>query len=331
MRNGLLWVLLLGTATISAQGEETSIQFLSRAEASAALTDGPAGAYYTKLQLAEMRAKTRLALKDMDLAAAREVTKQTFAAATEDFTEDERAALREAIEATQPMILAQAPLYARTPWSFIKISDTIEGGLPHSRGDSIVLSESLARAIASAPAKAKLDHPSGLWALLLHEQTHVLQRKYPQLFVSLYTDVFGFRQVEVTPPDSLLVQRVINPDGPIVEWIYPLGKGDSRQWILPDIELSELNHPKMPADFKEVALRVHQVDGSHWAVDDKEPVAMLESLPEYVGAFPVKSELFHPNEIAADMLAEILYGGPKENPQHELWSKTQMWAAKALR
>lgn len=105
MRNGLLLAFLLGTAAISARGEEVSIQFLSRAEASAALSNGAGGAYYARLQLAEMRAKTGLPLKDMDLVAAREATKQAYAAATEDFTEGERAALREAIEAMQPMLL----------------------------------------------------------------------------------------------------------------------------------------------------------------------------------------------------------------------------------
>ena len=75
----------------------------------------------------------------------------------------------------------------------------------------------------------------------------------------------------------------------------------------------------MPADLKEIAFTVRHVKGNRWVVDEGAPVVTLESLPEYLDAFPVKGLNFHPTEIAAVMLAEILYGGPKENPEHKLW------------
>jgi hypothetical protein len=173
-----------------------------------------------------------------------------------------------------------------------------------------------------------------VWALLLHEQTHVLQRMNPVLFASLYTDVFGFRRVEVSPPDWLRMRRVINPDAPLVEWIYPVGKDATRHWVLPDLELSELDHPQMPADFKVVALGVHELAGRRWAVDDLVLPATqtdLESVADYVDAFPVKGEAFHPNEIAAEMMAEIISGGRMQNPEHQLWARTRQWADQALR
>jgi hypothetical protein len=52
---------------------------------------------------------------------------------------------------------------------------------------------------------------------------------------------------------------------------------------------------------------------------------------EYVDAFPVKGEAFHPNEIAAEMLAEIITGGRMQNPEHQLWARTIQWADQALR
>jgi len=334
MRTGWVLAFLLGTAPMSIEGQEGGIQFLSRTEASAAFTNGDAEAYYARLQLGEMRAKTGLPLKNMDLAAARGATERTYAAATEDFTERERAALRQAIAAMQPVIRAQAPLYARVPWSFIKIKPTIEGGLPFTWANSIVLPDIELRAIVSKDANEKFDRPSELWSFLLHEQTHVLQRETPQLFVGLYTDVFGFHQAKVPLPDSVRARSIIDPDAPIAEWIYPLGNATTQIWVLPMVELRELNDPKMPADFRVVALPVHKVAGNQWAIDDSQSTAKqadLASLAEYMDAFPVKDLAFHPGEIAGGMLGEILSGAPKENPQNELWAKTERWAERALR
>jgi hypothetical protein len=334
MRLGLFLAVYLMIAASGAHAADASIHLLTRAEASAALTDSAAQGYYAQLQLAEMRAKTGLPLKDLSLDAARAAASKAYGAATEDFADDESAALRDAVESMQPVLSARAPLYARTPWCFIKVNGTIEGGLPHTRGDCIVLAEGVLQALTKAHAQGKFDHPSGVWALLLHEQTHVLQRRNPTLFAGLFTDVFGFRQVEVLPPDWLRVRRVINPDAPLVEWIYPLGKDAARHWVLPDLELLELDHPHMPADFRVVALGVHEVNGRRWAIDDLDLPATqadLESVADYVDAFPVKGEAFHPNEIAAEMLAEIITAGRMQNPQHELWARTRQWADKALR
>ncbi|MBS0389197.1 MAG: hypothetical protein JSR15_12020, partial [Proteobacteria bacterium] len=150
----------------------------------------------------------------------------------------------------------------------------------------------------------------------------------------LYTQVFGFRRAVLAPPDWLRERRVINPDAPAVEWIYPLGEGAARHWIMPDIELSVLDHPRMPEDFKVVALGVHEDKRHHWTIDDATlPAAQtdLESVAAYVDAFPVKGEAFHPNEIAAEMMAEIIVGAKMQHPDHELWVKTRQWAAQALR
>jgi len=334
MRFGWLLVLVLATAAGNAPAQQASVHFLSRAESSAALTGAAAQGYYAQLQLAEMRAKTALPLKNLSLDEARVAAGKAYAAASEDFTDDERAALADAVESMQPVLSARAPLYARTPWCFIKVNGTIEGSLPHTRGDCIVLAEGVLQALAKAHAKGKFDHPSGVWSLLLHEQTHVLQRSNPALFAGLYTDIYGFRQVEVVPPDWLKLRRVINPDAPVVEWIYPIGKDAARRWVLPDFELSELDHPQMPADFKVVALGVHELEGRRWALDDAVmPAAQtdLESVTDYVDAFPVKGEAFHPNEIAAEMMAEIITAVRVQNPEHPLWARTRQWADGALR
>jgi len=334
MRNGLWLTVLLVMTVGTAWAGEPQVRFLSRTEAAAALTSGEELRYYAKLQLAEMRAKTGLELDGLSLEAARAAARQAYGAATRDFTDDERAALQEAVDSMQPTLVAKAPLYARTPWCFIKVSANIEGGLPHTRGQCIVLADDVLQSLIAGHAKSKFNHPSGVWGLLLHEQSHILQRDHPALFASLYTGVFGFRKATVAPPQWLLERRVVNPDAPAVEWIYPLGEGAARHWILPDIELSVLEHPRMPQDFKAVALGVHELPNHRWVMDDANLPAKqtdLESLAPYVDAFPVKGEAFHPNEIAAEMMAEIIVGDGMQHPDHALWAKTRRWAGEALR
>ena len=45
------------------------------------------------------------------------------------------------------------PAFAATPWSFIKVADNIEGGLPHTRDDFIVLSEDVSKGLFDMRAR----------------------------------------------------------------------------------------------------------------------------------------------------------------------------------
>jgi hypothetical protein len=259
---------------------EPSIRFLTRAEARTALTEGESRAYYAGLQLGEMRAKTGLPLKDLSLAEARERVRQAYG--------------------------ERAPLYARTPWSLIKVAATLEGGLSHTRGDSVILADALLAQLLRAHAQRAFDGPSWFWNLLVHEQTHVLERRVPDRFANLFTRVFGFRHVILGPaPPWLLLRNVVNPDGPVQDWAFPDGEGAARRWLLPEIQLRELDAPRMPEDFELVATPV-QARGGVWQYLDRsapETTEPLTNFTEFFGKFPIRDELFHPNEIAAGLLA----------------------------
>jgi hypothetical protein len=311
-----------------------SVRFLPRAEARTALTTGAERGYYARLQLAEMRAKTGLPLQNVTLETAREQVREAYGAEVEDFTADEQAALREASAGLQSVLRAKAPLYARTPWSFVKVSAKIEGGLPHTRGDHIVLSDTVLTGIMRLHARGPFTAPIGLWNLLVHEQTHVLQRRHGDLFAGFYTESLGFRHVVLAPaPQWLLERGVVNPDAPDADWILPIGDGAARRWILPYVLLTNLDHPRMPDDFDIVALDLEEHAGSWTLADRSMPAAFheLESLPEYVRAFPDQDEVFHPNEISAGLLAAILSGSRITHPEHALWSKTRAFADRALK
>jgi hypothetical protein len=330
-----IWWAFLSFAWVSTlHAQEATVHFQSPGEARAELTEGAALDYFGRLQLGEMRAKTGLPLRNLSLEAARERTRQAYGASVEEFSGDEQAALRDVVEHLQPVLRTRAPLYARTPWSFIKVADTIEGGLPHTRGASIVLSHGLLAAMAQAHAKQGFDQPSDFWNLLVHEQTHVLQRQQPSLFKDLYTGPFGFRQVRVDAlPDWLRIRRVVNPDAPDVDWAFSIAEAGGTRWYLPDILLADMEHPAMPRDFQVVALPIHLKDESAEYADAAMPEHPqgLERLNAFVARFPLHEELFHPNEIAAGLLAAIITGVGEKNQNYPLWDATRAWAGKRLR
>jgi hypothetical protein len=318
----------------AAPAEQPAVYFLSKAEARSALTTGAERGYYARLQLAEMRAKTGLPLQNVALDAAREQVREAYGARVEEFTVDEQMALREAVTGLQVALRTRAPLYARTPWSFIKVSPTIEGGLPHTRGDHIVLSDAILARIVELRAKGPLTAPLRLWNLLVHEQTHVLQRGHPELFAPLYTQSFGFHHAALAPaPQWLLERNIVNPDAPDADWVFPVGDPAARHWILPSLLLLNVDHPHMPDDFNVVALEVQEHAGGWTFADHDMPAAFqaLSALQEYVRAFPDQSEAFHPNETSAGLLAAIISGSGVEHPEHPLWGKTRAWAEQALR
>ena len=311
-----------------------SITFLSAADARSALTEGSARDYYALLQMPDIRSKTGLTLEGLSLTAAREAAGKAYGAATLDFSADEQAALREAVERLQPLLAERAPIYARTPWSFIKVASSIEDGRPHTRGESIVLSDVVMAWVLKMRAQAPLTKPSLIWNLLVHEQTHVIQREYPELFSTLYTSAFGFQHVMLpATPNWISSLRVINPDAPDADWIFSINQGGSRHWFLPDLLINTRAHPQMPMGFQIVALAVEK-QGEHWAYLD--PVSpgnprLLYGIDDYIQRFPLHDELYHPNEIAANMLAAWITGVRMKDPDNPMWSKMQAWAVGALK
>lgn len=95
-------------------------------------------------------------------------------------------------------------LFRDIPWKFIIInSDQIDRGLPHTRYDTIVLHQKL------------INQSEKFVDTLLHEQLHVYQKLYPELF-DIYLQTNGFTKV-IKYIDSNIPYRS-NPDTD--DWIY---------------------------------------------------------------------------------------------------------------
>ena len=227
---GGLGLAALGLAGVArADAAPPQVRFLAREEGAAALARTQGDTYYATMRLLESRSRTNSPMKGVSLPQARIAVRDYEAAAVRSFTPQESAGIRAALARLQPVLAVRAPLYARTPWSFIKLADAAEGGMPHTRGAHIVLPEEMAAGFAGLARDFAAPDPSRfsrmLSNVLVHEQTHVLERARPALFEPLITDVFGFTRMSPVPTtDWLEAHEFANPDGPDVAWAFPLDK-----------------------------------------------------------------------------------------------------------
>lgn len=283
-----------------------SITFLDADAAAAALLDDHGDPYYSLLQLNEMRAKSGLPLEG-EIHAARAAFRSAYREEVRDFTDEEKAMLRGGIAHVQPYLEETYPVLAKTPWSFIKVTPGVESGLPHTRGDHIVVSAPFLTWLTSMPEDSAAP---GLSNLLLHELLHVAQRDHAEAFDALYTKIWGLRSVTDITGDAWLVEnQVVNPDG-TDRWLFPVHGEDGVDWIWPTLLLTapEEGLPNLMQNMRMIAVEVRDTDDGP-AVrldDDGRPIyGPLAESAAYTAAFPYTTNLYHPNEITADAFAGL--------------------------
>ncbi len=328
----LMFVCAMASAAAASLPAAPVVRFLSIQEARSALTEPEVQRYFDSLYLGEMRAKTGLPLTGLTLAEARERTRKHYASEVLEFSPDERAALAGVVARLYPVLAQKAPLYARTAWSFMKVSTKVEGGLPHTHGAHIILSPAILQEFVEHHKQGRFSQLDAIAAYLLaHEQTHVIQRLQPALFATLCTDVFGFRHIDPAPVTPWLLERsVVNPDAPDSGWAYPLVEGNTTRWIMPYLLLRNRDTPRMPQDFVLAAVTLEHAD-DRWSVAQRNGQPVVEPLlgiEAYIKAFPDPSQAYHPNEIAADVLGSWIIGQSMDHPMVE---KSAKWAERHLK
>ena len=298
-----------------------SITFLDVEAGKAAIIDDSLDPYFDQLQEMEISAKTGSAISGETLKEQRAQCRKRYQAGVREFSDEEKETLRQCVKELYPALKRQYPLFAEMPWSFLKLSDKIEGGLPHTRDKHIVLSEGMSKRLTvlrqSAPEQAVMSFGS----LLVHEQMHVFQRLHPGLFDSLYTEVWGFvkaKQIKGCP--WLEEYHLANPDGINCCWVFPIQQGESTIFIWPLVVFAEGQGLKrMPHDFRMIAVELVKSDkGFRTKVgkDGKPVFRNLLQVPEYCKVFPLTSNIYHPHEACASLFAMIVMFDafiPKDN------------------
>jgi hypothetical protein len=286
-----------------------SITFLDIEEAKAEIINDSIDPYFSRLQPMEMSAKTGSPIEGRTIEEQRQQCRERYQAGVRQFTDEEKEVIRRCANRVYSVLEQKYPLFAKTPWSFLKVSDEIEGGLPHTRDKHIVLSESTCNRIA-ALSRTDSERVFRYTGLLMHEQMHVFQRVNPGFFDSLYTDLWGFIKAEqINSCPWLDRHQLINPDGTVCCWVLPVRQEDSTRYILPLLVFAEGDGLKrMPNDFHMIAVEVVNNDGrfSPKLAEQGRPIFKdLLQVPEYCRVFPTTMNMYHPNESCASVFTDI--------------------------
>jgi hypothetical protein len=202
------------------------------------------------------------------------------------------------------------PVFGNTTWSLIKTKDSLEGGMAWTRGNHVILPEGVISGFVRAK-KQMGDRSLPIAAsLLVHEQTHVLERLHPDLFVSLYTKTFQFVHAKTDLSDKWLTERqLINPDGTVYDWVYPITENGKQVYILPMLMFVDPTATGLTTGMDTVAIYMEKnADGSFKPSLDgtgtpvNKPLAEVSAYMEGPGA---EQNNYHPNEIIADRFAEL--------------------------
>src|SRR6185295_17028106 len=138
-RLGLVATLLAPTPLVAQDAPPAVIRFLDRKEAAVAIGDESMEPYFSIMQPMEMLAKTSVPLEATELAKQRDECRQRYRDAVREFTDDEKAAVTDAVNEIHDALRLPYPLVAETPWTFLKLDPSIEGGMPFTHGAAIVL------------------------------------------------------------------------------------------------------------------------------------------------------------------------------------------------
>jgi hypothetical protein len=306
---GCLLLPLLLLLDPLAAGDAPSIAFLSQAQARLAIVDETVEPYFSLLQTQEMACKTMQAMPAGTLESQRDVCRKRYADAVGSFSDEEQQAIRTILATVVPHLQSSYPLFASEPWQFIKLDPRFEGGMPHTRGHCIILSEAVLPGLVALAAQP-VSHNGA--EMLVHEQTHVVQRLHPAVFAHLYTQVLGFVQLPQEPQRTteLIAHQLLNPDGISCVWAYPVNLDGQKQLIEPQVILGTDDAvPRMPEDFSLIALPLDAQAGTYHerlGADGKAVAKPLEGLTSYVSAFAPCDEYFHPNEICAVLFSALV-------------------------
>lgn len=292
------------------------VEFLAPDRARAALVDETNDPYFKLLQPLEMSAKTGRLITGDTLDQQRDQCRRRYQQAVLEFTPQEKQAIETLVSRMAPSLAKPFPLFAETPWSFIKIAPQIEGGNCFTRGRHIVLAAPVLEAMLDQNTKGMPEWAAFVQSgeLLLHEQLHVVQRQHPERFAKMYIEFWGFRHADkIDGADWLTDHQLLDPDATDTRWVYSLKDGQRTRWIWPLPIIGDVRGTGGPsfADMQMVAVALEPAGDVSGAFRPKvapngNPMTDgLRNFPQFTAKFAPSPNVYHPNEAAADLFAHI--------------------------
>jgi hypothetical protein len=273
------------------------LYFLDKAEAAEAILDDSMEPYFDKLLPLEMSAKTGVEITGSTLAEMREEFKRRYTTNVGEFTETEKEILTSYINRIYRVVKKEFPAFAEIPWRFAKITERVEGGLPHTRGNTIFM-----------PSFAIGSDSEGIFMeVLIHEQFHVYERSHKEVVDAFCTEVLGYEKVkEIQSCKWLDDRQIVDPDATDLKWIFSEKEGNVEKLYWSRVLFRcDKGLQKMQEDMWFYGIEVEEKSEGVFVVktdsDGKPEMKDLSSIKEFHDkAVPLQVwEIYHPYEYAA--------------------------------
>jgi len=315
-----LCCLLLYCLVFSVKGADSSrknasgtISFLTKSQAAKAIVNDSQESYFAKLKGKEILAKTKLNTKGESEQQRLAILKKYYEENVSEYSVEEKKFITRYVKKLEPC-LRDYPKFAGLSWSFLKVTQKIESGLPHTRDKHIVFSQKLISQMLTAEKRGLAEDGmmERFGVLLIHEQMHVFQRKYKNNFDGFYQSRDFIKTSKIVKGHGIQSHEVHNPDAVETDWVLLEKAGDAgknARYILPILLLPEKSPIK---SLYQMGMYGVIVQGD--PAKELKPVfkngklekSILNSIKRYRDAFPLTSYNFHPHEAGADLFSKLV-------------------------
>lgn len=183
-------------------------------------------------------------------------------------------------------------------YDFIKVDNSIENGLPHTRGNFIIYSQKLYDNFNNLGNNFIFNNKR-YFDLMFHELFHIFQRNNPKLINILYSDYWNLIKYKKDLPKKLKNIVRTNPDAlPNNNWIFKI----DNKYIMPlciyNIDSYDITDTK--TIYLELNNNIEFIDiNKFYSLND------LKSYSKYYGIY--NSNNYHPNELSSSIFEKVIY------------------------
>jgi len=312
LRFGLIFGLsfALGNLAFATDGGATEYSFSDRERGQQILTADDN--YMNRMSAAEIAIRTSSVTADKTV----QDLKKLYQASVLDWSKAEIAHITALVSANKKKLTSLQHLLPAEV-TFIKVNDKVEGGLPHTRANAIILP------LSGGPLTEKLFY---------HELFHVLSRHQLDKHHSLY-GLLGFKPCDYRGNDEVNAKSLTNPDVPAAGYYLPVTLDGQASAIMtylhaaraafdPTIEKGFGGH------FGFGLLKVKTDDGKCIVDTDAEGKAQLLNPAATADFFAAigrnTSYIIHPEEVLAENFVFVMMG-KKDLPNPEVMERLKTW------
>ncbi len=268
--------------------------------------------YMNRMSAAEIAIRTRSEVADKSVADLKALYMDNIL----EWTEAEKAQISQLVADNRDR-LSQIQHLLPAEITFIKVNDMVEGGLPHTRANAIILPLS--------------DKPLSE-TLFYHELFHVLSRNQKDRHHGLY-ELIGFKPCDFITNDQISAMSLTNPDVPAEGYYLPVTIDGKPSAIMTFLHAARKAYdPAIKQGFGGhfgFGLLKVKTDAGKCSVDTdaggKVQILNPETVPDFFAAIGRNTDyIIHPEEVLAVNFAFAMTG-KSDLPNPEVPDRLKAW------